>query len=295
MIKLDLITGFLGSGKTTFLIKYVNYLKSKNESICIIENDYGAVNVDMMLIEKTNVDREMITGSTDQITRIRRLKTKLISLAMRGYTHIIIEPSGIFDKDELFDLMYDDTIENLYELNNIICIYDINTKELSKDARYVMSTEVAISGKIIVSKRIDKSLVDINYINDSLKEIKCDRLISDNDIIYEDEIIDYSILDNIGYHNVNHIKMPIFNNPNFSSIYLLDKKYKLSDIKRFKELFLANYGNIIRIKGFIFDDTWYQINITKNEEEIKKINLGQDVIIIIGENLDEKKIKESIF
>lgn len=292
MIKLDLITGFLGSGKTTFLIKYVNYLKSKNENICIIENDYGAVNVDMMLVEEAHVDREMITGSTDPETRIRRLKTKLISLAMRGYNHIILEPSGIFDTDELFDLLYDDTISSLYKINNIYCIYDINTKDLSKEARYVMVSEAAIAGKIIVSKRIDKTTIDLEYINNSFAEFKCDRIIKESDIIYEDEITDYSILDNVGYKNTSHIKMPIFNNPNFSSIYFLDKKFKLKDIDIFKTLFDKSFGNVFRIKGFIHDNNkWYQINITDTQNKIEEIKDGQDVIIVIGENLKENKIK----
>ena len=39
MITIDLITGFLGSGKTTFLRKYVKYLLAQGENICILEND----------------------------------------------------------------------------------------------------------------------------------------------------------------------------------------------------------------------------------------------------------------
>ena len=52
MVKIDLITGFLGSGKTTFIKKYAKYLIDKGENIGILENDYGAVNVDMMLLKE---------------------------------------------------------------------------------------------------------------------------------------------------------------------------------------------------------------------------------------------------
>ena len=51
MVKIDLITGFLGSGKTTFIKKYAKYLIDNGVNIGILENDYGAVNVDMMLPE----------------------------------------------------------------------------------------------------------------------------------------------------------------------------------------------------------------------------------------------------
>ena len=52
MIKIDLITGFLGSGKTTFIKKYANYLIEKGYKIGIIENDFGAVNVLEDVIKK---------------------------------------------------------------------------------------------------------------------------------------------------------------------------------------------------------------------------------------------------
>ena len=51
MLKIDLITGFLGAGKTTFLKKYAKYFMEKGQNIGILENDFGAVNVDMMLLQ----------------------------------------------------------------------------------------------------------------------------------------------------------------------------------------------------------------------------------------------------
>ena len=47
--KVDLITGFLGSGKTTFLRQYAAFLLRQGEKVCILENDYGAINVDLVL------------------------------------------------------------------------------------------------------------------------------------------------------------------------------------------------------------------------------------------------------
>ena len=52
MISIDLITGFLGSGKTTFIKKYAKYLIDQGKNIGILENDFGAVNVDAMLLQE---------------------------------------------------------------------------------------------------------------------------------------------------------------------------------------------------------------------------------------------------
>ena len=107
MIKVDLITGFLGSGKTTFIKKYVRYLLDKGEKIGIIENDYGAINVDMMLLHEEFGDEcgmEMVVAADPDCHR-RRFKTKLIAMGMDGindgkYDRVIVEPSGIYDVDD---------------------------------------------------------------------------------------------------------------------------------------------------------------------------------------------------
>ena len=47
MVQVDLITGFLGSGKTTFMRHYARYMVQQGWNVCILENDFGAVNVDV--------------------------------------------------------------------------------------------------------------------------------------------------------------------------------------------------------------------------------------------------------
>ena len=66
MVKIDLITGFLGAGKTTFLKKYAAWLMKQGLRIGILENDFGAVNVDMMLLrelEGENCELEMVSAA----------------------------------------------------------------------------------------------------------------------------------------------------------------------------------------------------------------------------------------
>ena len=106
MVKIDLITGFLGSGKTTFIKKYAKYLIDQGLNIGILENDFGAVNVDMMLLQDIAGEKctlEMVAGGCDKDCHRRRFRTKLIAMGMCGYDRVLIEPSGIFDMDEFFD------------------------------------------------------------------------------------------------------------------------------------------------------------------------------------------------
>ena len=293
MIKIDLITGFLGSGKTTFIIEYAKYLISKGEKICILENDFGAVNVDMMLLSNLDCGKEMVSGGCDYDCHIRRFKTKLISMAMMGYQRVIIEPSGIYDTDEFFDVLYEEPLDSLYEIGNIFCIYDFNTKNLSYESRYILLSESANCGKLIITKRNNNELLDLSYLNSIMNEFKCNRIFNENDIIYKDNI-NFDEIINSKYHSYDHIKIPVVMDNNYDSVYILDKKINLDYlINTSKLLFSGKYGNVERIKGFInINNKWNSINITQNECNINEINDGQNVIIIIGEELNKDKIEE---
>ena len=97
MVQVDLITGFLGAGKTTFLRRYVRYLVQQGHKVCILENDFGAVNVDAMLVQEVlgpGCDVETISGGCDCDTHQRRMRTKLIAMAMRGFDRVVVEPCG---------------------------------------------------------------------------------------------------------------------------------------------------------------------------------------------------------
>lgn len=161
MIKIDLITGFLGAGKTTFIRKCAKYLMDSGKNIGILENDFGAVNVDMMMLQDLMGDQcelEMISGGCDPETHRRRFKTKLISMGMCGYDRILVEPSGIFDVDEFFDILHEEPLDRWYEPGSVITIVDANLEEeMSEEENYILASEAASAGKIVFSK-IGKNL-----------------------------------------------------------------------------------------------------------------------------------------
>jgi len=150
MVQVDLITGFLGSGKTTFLRKYVQYLIQQGHNVCILENDFGAVNVDAMLLQDLigeRCDIETISGGCDCDTHQRRMRTKLISMAMRGFDRVVIEPSGIFDVDEFYDILRDEPLDRWYALGNVVAIVDARLEDtLSPQAEYLLASEAASAG-----------------------------------------------------------------------------------------------------------------------------------------------------
>ena len=309
MIKVDLITGFLGSGKTSFIKKYVEFLTAKGLNIGIIENDFGAVNVDMLILEDSiggDADVEMVAGGCDYDCHRRRLKTKLIALGMLGYDRVIIEPSGIFDVDEFFDIINEDPINRWYSIGNVITVIDSKLESnLSNSSKYLVCSQVSRAGKILLSHADLAKAQDIDntisILNDCIKKFKGDRQITESDCIKATiPDLDIDTLESLlisGYNTFDHEKLILDDSNDYNSVYLLACGLTLDEMKA---LITSCYedtrcGKVFRIKGFINDTTtdskWYQVNATKTALSIDEINLGQDVVIIIGEDLNEEYIR----
>ena len=242
MTRVDLITGFLGSGKTTFIKEYASYLAKQGSRTAIIVNDYGAINVDRMLLGDTLSDSchlEMVIGGDADCTR-RRLKTKLITVAMAGYDHVIFEPSGIFDVEEFCDLLYEEPLERWYKMGSVITIMEDGIgDDLSGEAEYIFTSQIAKAGTVIVSKvgdahestaveeakiktamesAVEASIVDpsmaeateiyikrrnLEYINSCLEKYKCSRRFDDLFLWKKGEITPavFEKIKNSSYHS----------------------------------------------------------------------------------------------
>ena len=305
MVKIDLITGFLGAGKTTFIRKYAKYLMDKGLNIGILENDYGAVNVDMMLLQDMsgdNCELEMVAGGCDYDCHRRRFKTKLISMGMCGYDRVIVEPSGIYDVDEFFDVLHEEPLDNWYEIGNVITIVDSKLEnDMSIHADYMLACQLADAGSVILSRtqEVDTSDIDntMAHLNKALKNVQCSRVL-DKEIICKDWDTftdkDYEKILNSGYVMGNYTKLFSQDDEGFQSVYYMNKRFTKDELQKIiKEVMDDKQcGNIFRVKGFmkISDNSWIKLNATHNEIRIEPIDKGQEVIIIIGEELNKQRL-----
>lgn len=218
MISIDLITGFLGSGKTTFIKKYAKYLIDQGKNIGILENDFGAVNVDAMLLQDIlgdNCTLEMVAGGCDADCHRRRFKTKLIAMGMCGYDRVLVEPSGIFDMDEFFDALHEDPLDRWYQIGNVITIIDANLDTaLSEASRFLLASQAAQAGTILYShvQETEASVISSTsrYVSGLLEKLQCPapsgQLILQKDW---DKLVpnDFEKIMHSGYHSADYRKL----------------------------------------------------------------------------------------
>ncbi|AWZ47572.1 hypothetical protein C3495_01360 [Clostridiaceae bacterium 14S0207] len=53
MIRVHVVSGFLGAGKTTFIIKFLELLKNQNN--VILENEFGEASIDGDIVKKRRI------------------------------------------------------------------------------------------------------------------------------------------------------------------------------------------------------------------------------------------------
>ena len=305
MIKNELITGFLGSRKTTFIKKYASYLLKKGMNIGILENDFGAVNVDMMLLQDLmgdNCELEMVSGGCDADCHRRRFKTKLIAMGMCGYDRVIVEPSGIFDVDEFFDALHEEPLDKWYEIGNVIAIVDAKLAEdFSAEADYLLASEVADAGCVLLSRSQEATEEEIQstkeHLNRALGQIQCKRHLNSeildgnwNDLTDTDL---EKILD-CGYVAEDYVKESYAEGGGFDSLFFMNVHKSEAELQKTAEKILndPSCGAVFRVKGFLKkeDGQWLELNATRHEISIRPTKLGQEIMIVIGEKLNKEVI-----
>ena len=299
MIKIDLITGFLGSGKTTFIEKYARWLVARGERVCILENDYGAINIDRVLLQDLlgpSCELEMVVGGDGAEAHQRRFRTKLISMAMLGYTRVLVEPSGIYDVDEFFDTLYEEPLDRWYELGSVLTIVDARLDPgLSPASRYLLASEAANAGKIILSKLSEDTQNDtiaqtLALLNQAMEEVQCSRRFSyPNDVLAKPwdqlEDSDFRMLEAVGYRHVSFLKKAVTEEDAYQSLFYMHYETTPEDLRArvLKLLEDPAAGHVLRIKGF---SSGLELNVTKDERHFRPLTAPtEDVIIVIGEDL----------
>lgn len=299
MITIDLITGFLGSGKTTFIEKYARWLVAKGERVCILENDYGAINIDRVLLQDLlgpNCELEMVVSGDGAEAHQRRFRTKLISMAMLGYTRVLVEPSGIYDVDEFFDTLYEEPLDRWYEVGSVLAIVDARLDPgLSPASRYLLATEAAGAGKIILSKMSEDTQNDtiaqtLAILNQAMEEVQCTRRFAyPADVLAKPwdqlEDTDFQMLEAAGYRHVSFLKKAITEEDAYQSLFYMHYETTPEDLQArvLKLLVDPAAGHVLRIKGF---SSGLELNVTKDERHFRPLSVPtEDVIIVIGEGL----------
>lgn len=169
--KVDIISGFLGAGKTTLIRKLIKEAYG-DKKIIIIENEFGEIGVDTGFLKDTGVTINEITAGCICCTLAGDFAQALDEV-MREYKPdiIVIEPSGVGKLSDVIlavkSLGNDDIL-----LNSFACVVDAKkARKYLKNFGEFFENQVENAGAIILSHTSELSAEKIDDVVDMLREL----------------------------------------------------------------------------------------------------------------------------
>ena len=153
MTKVDIISGFLGAGKTTLIAKLLKEA-FPGEQVVLIENEFGEIGIDGGFLKESGVEiREMNSGCIC-CSVVGDFGTSLKEVVEKYHPdRIIIEPSGVGKLSDVIKAVKDLHIENEIRLNSASTVADASkVKVYMKNFGEFFNNQIEHAGTIILSR-----------------------------------------------------------------------------------------------------------------------------------------------
>ncbi len=308
MINVYIISGFLGSGKTTFIQKLLS--EKKFGKVMLLENEFGEVGVDGAFFDKALKIKEINNGCICCSLQ-GDFESALEEIEKSDITDLLIEPSGVGKLSEIINVVSEDED---FRIISHICIVDVKTcKKYHKNFKDYFDDQVKAANAVVLShldvaseNKIDEAKKIIEEINDDV--IILDKPVSEYKI---DELMDLIVKgyeednehehhegcecncgchhhhDHEHHHHHDDDDDEIFKNQIIRPSHIFTKEEL--------EKILSNVDeDIIRIKGYVNSKggTLY-LNYVLNEYNIYLGEKREDTLVsIIGTSIDKNKYME---
>lgn len=287
-IKLYLLTGFLGSGKTTFLTNTLEYLKG--EKVGVIMNEFGKIGIDGTIIKKEGMDLiEINKGSIFCSCLKLPFAAAMIEMAERQMDYLFIESSGLADPSNIGEILEGVTSVKgeIYDYRGAICLVDApNFLEQIKDLETV-EKQLKHCHMVMVNK--------VDLVNEDTMQKVLGKI---EEINYKVDIVKTSF----GITNFEFLKIDLMKNQwleNEESSNTTENKPKTLGLtfegyitkEQLTDFLNKISSDAFRIKGFFkLEDGWNQVDVVNKKIDYKASNTNEttsQLVIIskIGPNI----------
>jgi G3E family GTPase len=270
MIPVTVIAGYLGSGKTTLINKFLLEARSP---IAVLVNDFGELDIDSKLIDNEESLTLSLTNGCVCCKLSDDIGASLESLKNRDISAVVIEASGVSLPIKIanYGLSWPG-----FTLNAIITVVDGQSiGRLLKD-KFVMHTvknQIQQADAVLLNRSHSFLLEELHKLN--------------TNVIDENKILDFSDLILREYSPIQLVKEGTTNHANFkTSVFTSTRAVNKEKIRKY--LFLN--PNIQRAKGWIKeeDGNCFLLQMTPSECNFSSSNFNNEtriVFIYIGESL----------
>ena len=178
MTKIDIVSGFLGAGKTTLIKKLLKEALAGTK-VVLIENEFGEIGIDGGFLKESGIEiREMNAGCIC-CSLVGDFGTSLREV-METYApeRILIEPSGVGKLSDVMRAINDASEHTQMHLNSAVAVVDAaKCKVYLKNFGEFFDNQIAYAGTIILSRTDKISAEKIDECVELLRAINKDATI----------------------------------------------------------------------------------------------------------------------
>lgn len=153
MTKVDIISGFLGAGKTTLISKLLKEALT-GEQVVLIENEFGEIGIDGGFLKDSGIEIKEMNSGCICCSLVGDFGTSLKEVVEKYHPdRIIIEPSGVGKLSDVIKAVKDLHIENEIKLNSASTVADASkVKVYMKNFGEFFNNQIEHAGTIILSR-----------------------------------------------------------------------------------------------------------------------------------------------
>ena len=154
MTKIDIVSGFLGAGKTT-LIKKLLAEAFSGEKLVLIENEFGEISIDGGFLKESGVQISEMSSGCICCSLVGDFGKALVDVQKQfDPDRILIEPSGVGKLSDVI-LAVENTVKDVPEmkLNSFVTVADASkVKVYMKNFGEFYNNQIETAGTIILSR-----------------------------------------------------------------------------------------------------------------------------------------------
>ena len=175
MTKIDIVSGFLGAGKTTFIQKMLKEALV-GEQVVLIENEFGEIGIDGGFLKESGIEIKEMNSGCICCSLVGDFGTSLKEvIATYKPERILIEPSGVGKLSDVIKAVADIELENEemkdVKLNTAVAVVDVSkAKMYIKNFGEFFINQVESAGTIILSRTQNVSEEKTTEVVNLLKE-----------------------------------------------------------------------------------------------------------------------------
>ena len=154
MTKIDIVSGFLGAGKTT-LIKKLLAEAYKGEQLVLIENEFGEINIDGGFLKESGIQISEMSAGCICCSLVGDFNKALKDVQKQFHPdRILIEPSGVGKLSDVI-VAVENTVKDVpdMKLNSFVTVADATkVKVYMKNFGEFYNNQIEAAGTIILSR-----------------------------------------------------------------------------------------------------------------------------------------------